>query len=84
MPMMTVSPADVERAKVRTLSADHCFYDADDRVYLVGTGETLLQLGERLVKYRGRYCTETRVLALVGGALRLMWTLGKLVAWERA
>jgi hypothetical protein len=83
MPMMTVSPADVEGATLRTLSADHVFFDADGREHILDAGSPLLELQVKYAKVHGRLCVVTDALAVVDGGVRILWTVGKLVAWER-
>lgn len=84
MTMLAVTPAEVDRARVRVLSADHVFFDADGRSHVVGAGETVLELALAYTKINGTWALETRAIVQIGATIRQVWTIGKLVTWERA
>lgn len=84
MSTLTPSNREINRARVRTLSADHVFFDADGKAHIIGAGNNVLELDCRYTKVMGRLCVRTRALAFFGFGIAQVWTLGKLVAWERA
>lgn len=85
MPMMQLSDADVQRARPRVLSADHVFFDADGTAVILPAGEPLLECAVTMRRSKvGGIVVETTVLAAPGSVLVQLWTIGKLVAWERA
>lgn len=84
MPMMTPSRSEVEAAKARTLSADHVFFDADGESIILGAGQDLLELRAELKLSKHGFVLKTHVLTIVGPVMMQLWTVGKLVAWERA